>query len=86
MEFPSSDDKQSKSKVFCCVHGCNSKASRTSGIAFHHFPQANSRRVAITNKSGQTEMIDLKKSLGEKIENGKAGLNLYESVLSSFHI
>lgn len=82
MEFPSSDDKQqSKSKVFCCVHGCNTKASRTSGIAFHHFPQAGSRRVTIKNKFGDDEIMDLKKIWEKKLKMGKTA-SVYMRVCS----
>ncbi|XP_023233834.1 THAP domain-containing protein 2-like [Centruroides sculpturatus] len=50
----------SKSKVFCCVQGCNSKYNSLKNISFHHFPKAG--KVKIINKVGKEENIERKKA------------------------
>ncbi|XP_076680816.1 uncharacterized protein LOC143375506 [Andrena cerasifolii] len=63
VQFP---PKASKSKIFCCVFGCNSKACRNPELSFHHFPKAGKVQINHVNKLGQSEMIDRRK-LWEKI-------------------
>ena len=50
--------KLSKSKVFCSVFGCNSKASKNPELSFHRFPEAGKIEVKCVNKLALNEMID----------------------------
>ena len=33
--------KKTKSKMYCCVYGCNSKTCINSTVRFHYFPKRN---------------------------------------------
>ncbi|XP_044742945.1 uncharacterized protein LOC123305324 [Chrysoperla carnea] len=56
--FPS---KQNKSKAFCCVPGCRSKACRNPDVRFHRFPKENVCFVKVRNCFGVEEKIDCRK-------------------------
>ena len=63
--------KASKSKIFCCVFGCNSKACRNPELSFHHFPKAGKVQINHVNKLGQSEMIDRRKFWERILKMGK---------------
>lgn len=63
--------RKSKSKVFCCVYGCSSKASQPSGLSFHLFPQAGYSTVKLLNKFGQPESVDTRKAWEYKLRMSK---------------
>jgi len=54
VKFP---PKNSKSKIFCSVYSCNSKACNPE-LSFHRFPVAGKVKVGHLNKFGQSELID----------------------------
>ncbi|XP_044753605.1 uncharacterized protein LOC123313013 [Coccinella septempunctata] len=62
--------KMSKSKVFCCVYGCNSCAKREM-VSFHFFPKHNSFKIRITNKNGIVEKVDVRKIWEKNLRCGK---------------
>ena len=49
--------KPSKSKVFCSVFGCNSKASKNPELGFYRFPEAGKIKVKRVIKPALSEMI-----------------------------
>ena len=53
--------KINKSKMFCCVSGCNSKSCRNQDVRFHYFPKKNENFVKIQNSFGVDEKIDRRK-------------------------
>ena len=50
--------KPSKSKVFCSVFDCNSRAGKNPELSFHRFPEAGKIKVKCVNKLGLNEIID----------------------------
>ena len=68
VQFP---PKPSKSKIFCCVFGCYSKACRNPELSFHHFPKAGKLQIKHVNELGQSEMIDRRKLWERILKMGK---------------
>ncbi|XP_045477577.1 uncharacterized protein LOC123682815 [Harmonia axyridis] len=60
----------SKSKVLCCVSGCNSSANRDV-VSFHHFPKNNSFNIEIISKNGTVENVDVRKIWEKNLRFGK---------------
>lgn len=63
VKFP---HKKSKSKIFCSVFGCNSKACKNPELSFHRIPEAGQIKVNHLNKFGQSELID-RRMLWERV-------------------
>lgn len=61
---------RSKSKVMCCVYGCNSNYKRCPQLAFHSFPRVK-KMVNFENKFGYNEAVDVKKAWEIKLLMGK---------------
>ncbi|XP_063976550.1 uncharacterized protein LOC135162241 [Diachasmimorpha longicaudata] len=68
MEFP---EKPNKSKTFCCVYGCHSKACRDPKIRFYTFPREKVDFVKIINKFDEEEMIDRRQAWIKVLRIGK---------------
>lgn len=64
-----------KSKIFCCVYNCSSKACRDITVRFHHFPKPGQCSVEIKNKFGNIERIDRRKAWEIVLRNGKPATN-----------
>ena len=58
--------KPSKSKIFCSVFGCNSRASKNPELSFYRFPEAGKIKVKCVIKLALSEMID-RRILWERI-------------------
>lgn len=69
MEFPA---RKNKSKVFCCVFDCKSKACRDEKIKFFHFPPSNKHFVYRINKFGEQEIIDRRIAWIRALKIGKS--------------
>ena len=50
--------KRSKSRAFCSVYGCSSRASKDFLIRFHSFPTAGKKFVHVTDMFGNVEKVD----------------------------
>ena len=50
--------KPSKSKIYCSVFGCSSKACKNPELSFHHFPRIGKIKVNHVNKLGEIDLID----------------------------
>ena len=55
MEF---SPRKNKSKIYCCVYGCNSRACKNDAVRFYHFPRQKENFVKLKNKLNQEEIID----------------------------
>lgn len=64
--------KGNKSKTFCSVYGCSSKALRCPQLAFHGFPPAGIRKVKIENELGLEEIVDIRKAWEIVLKMGKS--------------
>lgn len=69
--------KQNRSKTFCSVYGCNSKACRNSYVRFHYFPKQKEYFLKIENALGVDELIDGRK-LWQKVS--KIGKNITDNM------
>lgn len=63
--------KPTKSKTFCCVYNCSSKACRDITVRFHHLPKPGECLVLISNKFGNLERIDRRKAWDIVLKSGK---------------
>ncbi|KAH0560854.1 hypothetical protein KQX54_009295 [Cotesia glomerata] len=64
--------KQSKSKTFCSVYGCNSKACKNFDVRFHYFPKQSENFIKIQNAFGVDEKIDSRKMWQKVLKIGKS--------------
>lgn len=69
MEFPA---RKTKSKIYCCVFGCQSKACRDEKIKFFHFPHPNKDFIDRINKFGDKEKIDRREAWIRVLKIGKS--------------
>lgn len=63
--------KYTKSKVFCSVYGCSSKACRDLDVRFHKFPNYKQNSVKIMNLNGIEEIIDRRVQWEKILRMGK---------------
>lgn len=68
VKFP---PKNSRSKIFCSVFGCNSKACKNPELSFHRFPEAGKVQINHLNKFGQSELIDRRVLRERALKMGK---------------
>ncbi|XP_046589297.1 uncharacterized protein LOC124293242 isoform X2 [Neodiprion lecontei] len=62
--------RETKSKAFCSVYGCKSKACRDSDVRFHLFPKKNNF-IKIINTFGEEEKVDCRKMWQIVLKIGK---------------
>lgn len=63
--------RKTKSKKFCSVFGCKSKACKNPEIRFHFFPAPNANFVKMINKFGIEEKVDRRKEWEKVLKMGK---------------
>lgn len=63
--------QNTKSKRFCSVFGCQSKAYKNPELRFHSFPAPNANFVKIIKKSGLEEKVDRRKEWERVLKIGK---------------
>ena len=81
VRFPSAE---TKSKMYCSVYGCNSKACIDTTVRFHYFPKPN-EIIIIKNDFGNNERVSRLKMWKQILKIGKEGsLTLYVSMLFTF--
>lgn len=69
MEFSA---RKNKSKVYCCVYGCNSRACKHDTVRFYHFPRENENLVKLKNKLNKEEIIDRFSAWVKVLKMGKS--------------
>ena len=63
--------KKTKSKTFCSVFGCSSKAYKDQEVRFHKFPEYKKSYVKVENKYGMQEMVDRRTQWVNVLRMGK---------------
>lgn len=73
--------RKTKSKIYCCVYGCNSKACNDPEVRFHFFPKLNQTFVKVKNIVGKFGKADVRKIWQSTLKIGK-NLTKYMQICS----
>lgn len=73
--------RESKSNIYCCVYGCNSRTCKNPDVRFHNFPKPNKNFVKVQNIFGKFDKVDVTKEWQSTLKIGKK-LTKYMQVCS----
>ncbi|XP_018577567.1 uncharacterized protein LOC108915900 [Anoplophora glabripennis] len=66
------DKKKKMSNYYCSVHGCSAWSKKNQELSFHLFPPAGRNKIHWTTKSGNRELIDVRKAWILNLKIGKS--------------
>lgn len=69
MEF---SPRKNKSRIYCCIYGCNSRACENDTVRFYHFPQPKANFVKLKNKLNPDDIIDRFRAWVKILRMGKS--------------